>query len=167
MLCQDCNEREATIHLTQITGNKKTVLDLCRECAQKRGFDNPLKNVSFPLADFLASMAEKICAGGSTALQQVKCPGCGLTFVDFSKSGRVGCGKCYEAFRPQLDELLRKIHGSNRHTGKLPTGSSEMMETLKEQRKLKDRLREAVQNEDDELAAEIRDRLREEVTEDH
>jgi protein arginine kinase activator len=167
MLCEDCHEREATVHLTQITGNKKSVLNLCPECAEKRGFSNPLKSIPFPLGDFLSSMVEKVYPGGSEAMEKLVCTGCGLRFSEFAKSGRLGCGKCYETFHTQIDDLLRKIHGSARHAGKLPSGSPEKMEPLKEERRLQEALRRAVQAENFEEAAEIRDRLKEIASDKH
>ncbi len=166
-LCEDCNEREAVIHLTQIIDNKKKVLNLCPRCAEKRGFHNPLKSVPFPLGDFLAGMVVKAYPEGSDEDVQLTCSGCGLKFREFAQTGRVGCGKCYEAFRDQIDGLLRKVHGSNRHSGKLPSGSSEKMEPLKEQRRLQDELRQAVETEDFEHAAEIRDRIKELTADEH
>jgi protein arginine kinase activator len=160
MLCQDCGEKEATIHLTQAIEGKKKVLDLCEACAEKRGFSNPLKNVPFPLGDFLASMVLNVQKGDPHALEHVKCSGCELTFTEFSKTGRFGCGMCYEAFRPQLDDLLRKIHGANRHIGGMPSGSHEKMQPMKEERELREQIREAVSRENYELAAELRDRLK-------
>jgi protein arginine kinase activator len=160
MLCQDCQKKEAIIHLTQITGNETTVLDLCADCAARRGFENPLANSPFPLGDFLASMVEKSLTKSTGSQQQLKCDKCGLTFAEFSKTGRFGCGGCYAAFHAPLDDLLRKIHGSNRHTGKLPWGSPDKMKPLLEERKLQEELRDAVKAENFELAAELRDRLK-------
>lgn len=34
MLCQKCNERQATVHLTQIVGDKMTRRDLCEVCGK-------------------------------------------------------------------------------------------------------------------------------------
>jgi len=160
MLCQDCQKNEATIHLTQIVGNDTSVLDLCAECATRRGFENPLKNAPFPLGDFLTSMVEKTLTEGIDKQQQLVCQKCGLTFSEFSKTGRFGCGGCYSAFHAPLDDLLRKVHGSNRHSGKLPWGSPDKMKPLKEERKLQEELRDAVQSENFELAAELRDRIK-------
>ena len=35
MLCQQCHEREATVHLTQIVGDKMTRRDLCEVCGKE------------------------------------------------------------------------------------------------------------------------------------
>ena len=167
MQCQDCNEHEATIHLTQVIDSQKKVLNLCETCAEKRGFSNPLKNVPFPLGDFLSSMVETAQIAATGSLKHIACDGCGLTFAEFSKAGRFGCGKCYEAFRPQLDDLLRKIHGSNRHIGCMPVGSPEKVAPMRRELKLKEQLRVAVESEDFELAAELRDRLKEMLVGEH
>ena len=79
---------------------------------------------------------------------------------DFSKVGRLGCGKCYEAFRPELTDLLRKIHGSHLHRGKVTTTISETAAPLKEERRLRDELKKAIDEEEFEKAAALRDQLR-------
>ena len=159
MLCEDCKEREANIHFTQVVNDEKTVINLCSSCAEKRGFQNPLKNIPFPLGDFLASIVET--SDSPETLRSIVCPKCGLTFEQFSKIGRMGCGDCYAAFGTHLDELLRKIHGANRHSGKLPSLDPEKMAPLQEERKLREALRLAIEREDFEKAAELRDELKE------
>lgn len=162
MLCQDCNKRKASFHITQIINNQKAMLNLCHECAEKRGIHNPIQGMPFPLGELLASMTSTQPAGekkrGKTA--DPKCPGCGMSFSEFGKTGRFGCGHCYSAFRPQLTDLLRKIHGSNQHQGKSPSAKSEKLQPLREERKLQDELRRAIASEDFEKAALLRDRLR-------
>jgi len=53
MLCEDCRKQDATVHMKQVVNNQKIVLNLCSNCAKRRGFSNPLKNIPFPLADLL------------------------------------------------------------------------------------------------------------------
>ena len=159
MLCEDCNKSKATIQWTQIINNKKTVLNLCRKCAEKRGFHSPFEGVPFPLAEFLSSMLDKgIKEGELTA--ELKCPSCQMTFAEFSRVGRLGCGSCYTTFRPQMNDLLRKIHGSNQHRGKIPFTSGDAMKPLREERKLQEELKRAVERENFERAAEIRDKIK-------
>lgn len=165
MLCQDCKKRESTVHLTQIVNNKKVVLNLCRECAEKRGFHSPFENIPFPLAEFVTGMIDP---GKSPAesrkvksLQRKKCSSCGLTFEAFGKTGRFGCGKCYITFGAEMNDLLRKIHGSNEHRGKVPTAASDAMKPLREDRRLREELRRAIEKEDFETAAVLRDKIRE------
>ena len=87
MLCCVCKEKEATVHLTQIAGEKMQKVDLCEECAKTKGVNDP---TGFSLADLLLGLgaAQEIeQAGGDTGL---KCPACGFTQADFKKAGRLG-----------------------------------------------------------------------------
>ncbi len=169
MVCQDCKKREATVHLTQIVNNEKTSLSLCKECAAARGFHSPLDNIPFPLADILSNLASK--QPGSvdlSAAADTECEECGLTFGDFTRQGRFGCGNCYEAFRSQLELIMRKIHGASMHLGRTPEPIARKSEDegenlpipVKEEERLESELRKAIDGEDFERAAEIRDKLK-------
>ncbi len=160
MLCQDCKKKDATVHLTQIVDNEKVTVNLCKECADKRGFHNPFEGPVFPLTQFLASMAGQL-SEKKLPKDERKCPVCGNGFSDFSKIGRFGCGSCYTTFRKEISELIQKIHGTSTHKGKTPqTPSGEIMKTLQEEKKLQDELKKAIEKEDFEKAALIRDRIK-------
>ncbi len=160
MLCQDCKKKEATVHLTQIINNKKIELNLCRECAEKRGFHSPLEGASFPLAEFLASILDQSLKKVPTRLKESKCSVCKIGYSDFVKAGRLGCGNCYKVFREELKDLLRKIHGSDQHRGKAPAALEDVMKPIKDQRRLQEQLRKAVESEDFEKAAKLRDKIK-------
>ncbi len=160
MRCQDCGKKEATFNLIKEINDEKVVLNLCQECAEKRGFRNPLEGVPFPLAEFLASMLSQTQLPKPDKQTQVVCSSCGLSFTDFAQSGRLGCGNCYNTFRSQLNDLLRKIHGSTQHQGKFPHLAADVMKPLREERYLQDELKKAIQDEDFEKAAQIRDKLK-------
>ncbi len=160
MLCQDCGKKKSTVHLTEEINNEKVVLNLCRECAEKRGFRNPLEGVPFPLAEFLASMLSQTQIPKADQKPQMVCSACGMSFADFAQSGRLGCSGCYTTFRNQLDDLLRKVQGSTQHRGKIPHMAADGMKPLREERNLQDELKRAIQDEDFEKAARIRDKLK-------
>jgi protein arginine kinase activator len=165
MLCDDCKKREATIQLTQIINNEKLTLNLCQKCADKRGFHSPFEGVPFPLAEFLSSMISPPGSGKekkslAKAEKEARCPVCKLSFSDFAQRGRLGCGSCYKVFRIQLKDLLRKIHGSDRHRGKIPNLPGVEMEYLKKERRLQEELKKAVDDENFEMAAQIRDKIK-------
>ena len=160
MQCQDCGKKEATVNLTEVINNKKVVLHLCQECAEKRGFRNPLEGVPFPLAEFLASMLTQAQMKKPSKEPEAVCSTCGMNFSDFAKTGRLGCGSCYLTFRNQLNDLWRKVHGSTQHRGKFPHTTRDVMKPLWEETKLQEELRKAIEQEDFERAAQIRDRIR-------
>jgi len=158
--CEICGVNEASVHFTQIRNNRKNEMHLCKECAKRKGFHNPLEDVPFPLAEFLTSMVKSGGVKGDP-IGRLVCPECGMRFVDFSRIGRFGCGHCYEAFRAPLEDLLRKIHGATRHRGRTaPRHSQPVKSLIEEEVRLKDELKQAIEREDFELAAELRDRLK-------
>jgi protein arginine kinase activator len=157
MLCIICKEREATVHLTQIVANKMQKVDLCEECAKQKGVNDP---AGFSFADLLLGLgaAQEMDAAAGPSLQ---CPKCGFTQADFKKSGRLGCAACYTAFAEGLEGLLKTMHKGIRHAGKVP-------QALRRNRDLVDRLKvlqraldKAIAEEDFEVAANLRDEIRE------
>ena len=166
MLCQDCNKNDATIHLTQIVNNEKVVLNLCKDCAEKRGFHSPFEQMPFPLAEIVSGMVgplkpQKKGKKGKTGKAGSKCPHCGLTFSEFGQVGRLGCPQCYNAFKPELTDLLRRIHGSAEHRGHVAEAPTADLKSIREDKKLREELRKAIEDENFEAAAELRDRIRE------
>jgi len=166
MLCQDCKKREAQVHLTQIINNEKMTLALCKDCAAARGFHSPLDNMPFPLSEILSGLAGDLPVFKKSGTQQeLTCPGCGLTFEQFTRQGRFGCGECYQTFRGSLEVIMRKIHGASMHRGRRPdatvaSGESNEAVSVKEEERLEKQLRKAIESEDFERAAEIRDKLK-------
>jgi protein arginine kinase activator len=160
MSCDQCREREAVIHLTQIVNEQVTTLHLCEKCAAEKGVESPGSAVKTPLGSFLAAMGkgpEQLPAprAGDT------CSRCGGTFQDFRETGRLGCSDCYRAFESPLRDLLRRLHGSTHHLGER-YAEREPAEVIQGQQaaELREQLRLAVETENFELAAELRDRLR-------
>ena len=159
MVCDNCGSGEAVVHLTQIVNNEMSTFHLCERCAAEKGLETAPEPVNFPLTDFLAQMGEEEPQG--TPQSDQRCTFCGLTFADFRETGRLGCPHCYATFETHLRGLLRRIHGGTKHIGKVylppdPT-ASEMEKRLEGLRR---KLERAVQSEDFERAAELRDQIR-------
>lgn len=158
MLCEICGEHEAIIHLTQIENNQMNTYHLCEGCAAAKGLQPGVAVGSFPLTDFLAQIgkpgAEAPATGGP-------CAYCGHTLDDFKKTGRLGCSHCYVTFDAHLRGLLRRLHGSLQHLGKvyLPPDPSQA-EQQQRLAGLRRKLDRAVETEDFERAAQIRDLIR-------
>lgn len=159
MRCERCGTNEATFHVTQIVQNESRLLHLCEACAGDLGFAGPSAPANFPLGDFLAQLGEEGPRGGERP--EGACGFCGLTFEDFRESGRLGCPHCYSAFEGHLRGLLRRIHGGTQHVGKvyLPP-DPEQSDREKRLEGLRRRLERAVESEDFERAAQLRDEIR-------
>lgn len=160
VVCDNCGSGDAVVHLTQIVNNQMSTFHLCERCAAEKGLDTTPEPANFPLTDFLAQMGEGERAG-LRASGETACAFCGLTFEDFRETGRLGCPHCYTTFEAPLRGLLRRIHGSTQHMGKVylpPDPSSTEMEKRLET--LRRKLQRAVEAEDFERAARIRDEIR-------
>jgi protein arginine kinase activator len=166
MSCDQCREREAVIHLTQIVNEQVTTLHLCEKCAAEKGVESPGSAVKTPLGSFLAAMGKGAEQPPTTTRSADTCPRCGAAFQDFRESGRLGCPDCYRAFESPLRDLLRRLHGSTRHLGEryaereAPPAAAPAPPVAQGAADLREQLRLAVETENFELAAELRDRLR-------
>jgi protein arginine kinase activator len=163
MLCDVCGKNPATVHLTEIIDEKMNELHLCEDCARNK---SAAMEQQFGLSDLLAGMAdfEKPSSKEEEAVK-VKCPSCGLTYADFKKIGRLGCGDCFNVFRKYLAPLLKRIHGSNQHIGKSPVKTKAPAKLYKKKAglsllELKDQLQKAIQQEAFEEAARLRDQIK-------
>lgn len=156
MLCQICHKNEATIEFTEIINDEATQFHLCEQCAHEKGIE---MEQHFSIADLLAGMGD-LTEGLETREATARCPACGMTLDDFRKIGRLGCGECYKAFRQNLLPLLKRIHGSTRHTGKVKAGRMDTTTRKSELQELRQRLQRAIETEEFEEAAKIRDRIR-------
>ena len=156
MLCDQCRERDAVVHLTQIVEAEVTQLHLCEKCAAAKGIETTVAMPKHPLGDFLHAVQQQ---ASPSAGDQVRCAYCQTSLRDFRASGRLGCAQCYTAFEGALRELLRRVHGAARHRGheyEAPAVSREV--PVLDQ--LRERLQQAVSAEEFELAASLRDQIR-------
>lgn len=159
MICDNCGSGDAVVHLTQIVNNEMSTSHLCEKCAAEKGLEAAPESVNFPLTDFLAQMGDE--GAGESTDKDTQCTFCGLTFRDFRDTGRLGCPDCYSTFESHLRSLLRRIHGGTAHVGKvyLPPDPS-IGEMEKRMQGLRRKLQRAVDTEDFERAAELRDQIR-------
>ena len=158
MLCDICGKNPATVHLTEIIDEQMSELHLCEECARQK---SEQMEQQFGLSDLLAGLAEFEKPSKDLEAVSLKCANCGLTYSDFKKIGRLGCGECYSAFRKYLGPLLKRIHGSNIHYGKSPLTVTKVLKKKIDLQDLRQKLQKAIETEAFEEAARIRDQIRE------
>ena len=155
MRCDNCGKKEAVIHLTQIVNNEMTNIHLCERCAAEKGLESGASPASAPLADFIAQMGKASVPGTGA------CPGCGLSLADFKRTGRLGCDQCWNHLDGSLRSLLRKLHGGTQHVGKVYQGSDPVVsDRVAQVSALRRSLARAVEQEDFERAAALRDQIR-------
>jgi Uncharacterized protein with conserved CXXC pairs len=143
--------------------NEKTEFHLCEVCAKNVGNELGIAfEPSFNFQNFIAGLLEGDLNlyQQSNSKQEIFCKNCGLTFSDFTNSGLLGCGECYYHFQSGLEPLLKKIHGSNHHIGKVPKRTGGKFRVRKEINDLKTELQQSISREDYERAAYLRDEIR-------
>jgi protein arginine kinase activator len=155
--CDSCGKGDAAIQLTQVENNEMRVLHLCEACAVQRGVEVQSEKANAPLADFLAQIGKSVpeTVGGG------RCPSCGLTPSQLRQTGRLGCAICYTHYDEHLRSLLRRLHGGTKHAGKIALPADPKEDDLQARiQSLRRSLKRAVEAEDFEYAAAIRDQLR-------
>jgi len=160
MLCDICKKNPATVHLTEIIDEQMNELHLCEDCARHK---STAMEQQFGLSDLLAGMADFEKPNKDEENVAVKCPNCNLTYADFKKIGRLGCGECYNVFRKYLAPLLKRIHGSSQHAGKAPLKEKAIPRPGRKKAgigELKTELQKAIQKENFEEAARLRDQIK-------
>ena len=160
MLCQECNNNEATVHMKKIVQGKKEEIHLCEECAkEKEGFN---LESSFSLNNFLAGMfdIEKEPSIHIGDRKELKCDNCETDYRKFKEIGRFGCSNCYKQFKEKILPLIRRVHGNISHTGKIPKRAGGEISIKRKINELKEELKAAVDKEEFEKAAKLRDEIR-------
>lgn len=165
MLCQECQQREATLHFAKIINGEKTEFHICEKCAKEKGEYTPGSN-SFSIHQLLSGLlhfeqpmqAEK---GHTHSHAELSCPKCEMTYSQFTKVGRFGCAHCYKSFSSKLDPILKRVHsGNHSHAGKLPKRIGGGIQIQRQIDHLKQQMRTYIDDEAFEKAAEVRDQIR-------
>lgn len=174
MICDRCKQREAAIEFTTVVGDEKKTLHLCPECSKsesdKQAQETPTVQKVTP-THVAGPKKVNVVIGhlAGTESRKDSCPRCGMTYEEFRKIGRLGCSSCYEAFGPSLRRLLKRIHGSDTHVGRGLEARAEAHQTAPADEpaveadsgveELRTALQAAVDAEEYERAAQLRDRI--------
>ncbi len=172
MLCESCKKNNATFHYRYSENGKVTEAHLCNECAKKQGLvsagifgNDGLFGQSFMLDDnfgmgtFASLFSDSDKKYGIAGTAKV-CPACGLSENELRRGGKLGCRECYNTFSDIIDGMLRKLHMSTEYKGKIPEGISESMSAARKIEKMKADMQKAVEQQNYEEAAKLRDAIR-------
>ena len=166
MLCERCKKNQATIFYEENINGQKRSYSLCAECAAAMEKEGELSlhgsSGMFSMPSF--GCHDQLFGGlfGQTAVPSAKqsCPGCGATLDDFRKDGKTGCPTCYTTFSAALGETIRSIHGNVKHVGRAPARYRQNREKQDTLQSLKADMKQAIADENFELAAKLRDEIR-------
>ena len=154
--CQHCNKSK-TVHVTEIKNGQKIEKHLCKDCPQ---VNEGMANTSHQPIDQLLS--NFVMSQSKPAKQAKQCQACEMTWAAFKQGGLLGCEHDYDVFTGELEPLLKRAHeGATHHTGKVPArrGEGQVRAKRPSLGKLRRQLQEAVEAEDYEKAAALRDQL--------
>ena len=165
MLCQHCQKNEATTHVKTMINGEYAEYRLCPECAHEMGYDSMFPDFTADFGGLLGSFLSAALPARSGATH---CKLCGSTMNDIKKTGKVGCSECYDTFFSELMPTIRNVHGNTEHIGKRPVIEYETVEDDKPEKQedkklesLKAELKQAIEDENFERAAELRDKIKE------
>ena len=178
MLCEICNKNEATIHIQEIVGGKKKSMHLCSSCAAQKQQHDGMDFGAFNLAGLICKLANGAVPDfpdmavseknddaekkSAESQELLRCPVCEWDQKLLQQTGKLGCSECYRTFAPILEKVLKNMHRALTHTGKHPSGEGSALAALhSELVRLQKSLQQAVEREDYELAAVLRDRINE------
>lgn len=158
MLCQNCGKYEATTHIKRIVNGEAAEAHLCSDCARMLGYTGAFPDFGFNFSEMLGSFFSEDAAGalGSGVL---RCEKCGSAFGDIVRSGKLGCSSCYRTFYDKLLPSFERIHGRTRHVGKVANEAPELQKSGK-LAELREELKRAVDGQDYEQAAKLRDEIK-------
>lgn len=166
MKCQVCKERPATLHFTQVINSSKNEIHVCEECAREKGYTSFAED-GYSLHDLIKGLFNVDSPSFTGARkhplsfqEEMECPQCELSFSEFQRTGKFGCAKCYEAFSPRIESILRRVHsGNTTHRGKIPKRKGGSLHIKKQIEEYRGQLLQLIEEEAFEKAAIIRDKI--------
>lgn len=157
--CHRCT-KPATLHITEIRENQAQALHLCEKCAQEYLTSVEVGATSEEHDQSATTPAGLLAHEVDEDVENLTCPNCDITYKEFRSQGRLGCPNDYTAFHDELLPLLESIHGETQHVGKIPKHAPDLSQRQYELIRLRNSLRSAVDSEQYEEAAGIRDQIR-------
>lgn len=155
MLCQNCNKKQATTHIKKIVNDSLEEKYLCNECAEMMGYKSFLNSFAGDFNSFFGFGDKKILS-----TETVRCECCGSSYEEIARTGKVGCANCYKIFKNKITPSIIRIHGNTTHTGKITSSVSPQIKAKNTIAQLKNELNKAIEEQEFEKAAEIRDKIK-------
>lgn len=166
MLCEKCKQKEAVTHIRQNINGVQSEMHLCEKCAaeisEKFEYGKFFSDFGFGIDSMLGSIfGQEFLPEGLISEKEERCPMCNTAFSEIRKTGNAGCGKCYETFRSQFMPLIHRIHGKTIHNGRIPASAEANLSVKNRISELENELKHAIELQEFEKAAKLRDELNE------
>lgn len=168
MICERCKQNKANFHITKIVNGQKEEQNLCDKCAKElniMGFTNELEfDTPFSFPNLLGGIVDYISKNqlnDANYNEDLVCTNCGTSYAEFKDSGLLGCSNCYDNFSKYLLPVVKRVQGNTEHSGKVPVYSGKDIYNKRLIVKLKEELQRAINLEEYEKAAELRDKIKE------
>ncbi len=153
-MCVACGQETAQLKVAKTVGHLREELWLCDDCARRLGIEKPKS--AYSATEILSGLFEGV---DDRATTELTCPDCGWSAHDLRLHGRAGCERCYEVFVSLMREILAKASDTVLHRGRYPRHLRQIKRILVDRAVIKRRLHDALQGEDYEEAARLRDAL--------
>lgn len=156
-ICQICGMHPATTHIKQSINGCVTEVYVCSQCASSSGIG--FANNEAAVGNMLSGLFSRPLF--RTVDQTAVCPTCGSTYPLIVRRGRVGCPDCYITFYDQLSPSVQRIHGKSMHVGRSVAAEGLKDTPVDALTKLKQELADAVEAQEFERCATLRDQIKE------
>ena len=163
MLCEKCNKNIANVYLKNNINGNITENYLCSSCAGELYGQNYMSLFGGGFESDIFNMLNfNKPAAPSTLAEPAKnniCPMCRSAFADIIQSGKAGCGQCYGTFKNEFEQNVIRIHGTAKHTGKIPKSMNARLSAKRRIEELNIKLKKMIADQNFEEAAVIRDEI--------
>lgn len=169
MLCDKCKKREATMHIVQLNGDKRTEHYFCKECAAEfSNFILKKKKEKIPEEVSLGNLLNNLFSNlnlsalslPDSEMMQATCPHCHTSYQEIIEHGKLGCPECYKKFAKQLAPLLKRLYGASEYKGKIPKRAKKKLRVSRDISRLREEIAACIAEESYEKAAKIRDEIK-------
>jgi len=149
MLCEICGKEEGRIKYTKVINGEKIEFYICEKCAKEKGF-----------LSLIAESEKDETLKENKDIHTIECSFCRKKWIDIERDGKFGCPQCYSTFRPFISKLLAELNGGEKHKGKIPIVDKQILFLKRKIRETKMALDDAIDKEEYELAATLRDKIK-------
>lgn len=171
VLCENCHLNEAEVKVAVKGKDGIQEKWVCTTCAKG---NNPWTQDSqveqqddiegaFVVKQILQHLAAKhgINFDEITIKEAKRCPTCQMSLRDIAHVGKFGCAQCYDTFKEDIVDIVRRVQGGQfEHTGKTPHSSHKKLALKKQIEEKNNYLTHLIEEQNFEEAAVVRDEIK-------